>query len=92
MYLSFLQDEIDDIDQKIQDLQAQSQRLQDIGDEFESKASDIAQQLSETMRDAVSDAIAELFEEHGIDDNYYNEKGQEVEDNMVDQITSEFGM
>ena len=92
MYLSFLQDEIDEIDQKIQDLQAQSQRLQDIGDEFESKASDIAQQLSETMRDAVSDAIAELFEEHGIDDNYYNEKGQEVEDNMVDQITSEFGM
>ena len=90
MYLSFLQDEIDDIDQKIQDLQGQSQRLQDIGDEFESRASDIAEQLRETMRDAISDAIAELFEEHGIEDNYYNEKAQEVEDNMLDQVTSEF--
>lgn len=82
MYLSFIQDEKDALQEKLD-------RLDEIGDAFEGKAEDIIEELREEMRERIYDAVSEIFGDFGIEDNYYNEKEQEVIDALSEKITQE---
>ena len=83
MYLSFIQEEKDK-------LARQLDRLEEVESAFEERAGDILYRLQEDMREMITDAIDEVFSEYGIEDNYYDEKSQEVMDALSEQIQQEF--
>ena len=83
MYLSFIQEEKDK-------LARQLDRLEEVESAFEERAGDILYRLQEDMREMITDAIDEVFSEYEIEDNYYDEKSQEVMDALSEQIQQEF--
>ena len=83
MYLSFIQEEKDALAKKLD-------RLEEVESAFEERAGDILYRLQEDMREMITDAIDEVFSEYGIEDNYYDEKSQEVMDALSEQIQQEF--
>jgi len=83
LYLSFINDEIEKLEQQID-------TLRDMGETLESKCEDIIYDLREQAREAISEAVYEAFEEAGIQDNYMDEKEQETSDAMLSYITNEF--
>ena len=83
MYLSFIQEEKDKLAKKLD-------RLEEVESAFEERAGDILYRLQEDMREMITDAIDEVFSEYEIEDNYYDEKSQEVMDALSEQIQQEF--
>ena len=82
MYLSFIQDKIDQLQNQIDSLEVLSDRVSEVCD-------DIISDLQMEMRDKISEAIDSIITEHDLD-NPFNETVDELQDAMVDQIEGNF--
>ena len=83
MYLSFIQEEKDELARKLD-------ALEELEENIEGKCEDIIEELRNQMRESIYEAVSEAFADAGIEDNYYNEKEQETVDAMIDKIQQEF--
>ena len=82
MYLSFIQDKIDE-------LQDQIDGLEQLGERVEEECDNIISELQCVMRSMISDSVEELITEYSLDDPF-SETTDELKDAMVEKVELEF--
>ena len=82
MYLSFIQNKIDE-------LQDQIDGLEQLGERVEEECDNVISELQCTMRNMISDVVEEIVTEYSLDDPF-SETTDELKDAMVDKIEMEF--
>ena len=81
MYLSFIEEERSKLMEQIE-------ALDNIEGAIEGKCDDIIHAVQEFMRDEIYEAISDVFADFDIEDNYFDERRQEVQDVMQEHIES----
>ena len=79
MYLSFIEEERSKLMEQIE-------ALDNIEGAIEGKCDDIICAVQEFMRDEIYEAISDVFADFDIEDNYFDERRQEVQDVMQEHI------